>query len=259
MPASPKLSLRNSLRLARSPHKPPPPGVVVEGVGAEEDDDSGVPSIDAILARARPRVDKALRRRESEVVERERALLEAEKRAQEESRALREREITLNERERECSEREMLLDIRENNVAMRESLLANDGESDSPENGSASALRRYEDLRAKLESQERELRRLSEQLDRREEELRRREKTFESAEAGGNVQSNPADPDAAARLRELEEREKMLAEREAFIEQSENVLFNRAQELQELEAQLSHLGDVSEDGPARTPETAEKA
>ncbi len=257
MPPSPKLSLRSSLRLARSPHKPPPPGIAVEGAGTESGGDgknnAGVPSVDAILARARPRVDKALRRRESEIIERERALLEAEKRAQEELRTLREQGFRLTERERECSEREMLLDIRENNVAMRESLLSTDG--DNADDGSGMPLRRYESLRGKLESRERELRLFAEKLDRREKALAEREESLNAAgEAGvsADAQTEVAG-ELEERLAELQEREKMLAEREAFIEQSENVLFNRAQELQEIEAQLSHMTDSGAEASSERP------
>lgn len=238
------------MRLGRGPQKPPPPGVEIAGShasgpwGSRPEDDPAVPSIDAILTRARPRVDRALRRREIEIIEREQALREGEKEFQQALRESRERTIALNERERECSEREMLLEIRENNVSLRESLLT-PGTGEPTESGEP-PRKRYEELCRKLEDREAWLRARADEVDRKERELAERAKALDTdakARAAGASKETPSAPDLAKRLDEIVDRERMLEEREAFIEQSENVLFNRAQELQELEAQLGQMAD----------------
>ena len=244
----PKLSLRPTLRLgSKFGTKQPPPGVHVEGTPRSIDKEELAPSIDAILARTRPNVDRALQRKELELAERDRSLHEQEKKLLEQARTLREREIEISQQEREFSEWEMLLDAREHNVASREAMLLQHNAVD--EEG---PYAKFESMRAAVEAREAEARRLNEKLNLQLQELKEREASLDERENRfASVAFSPgpqdASPDSEAllsrRTAALNEREQMLAEREAFIEKSENVLFTRAQELQELETHFAHLSE----------------
>ncbi len=251
MSTHPKLSLRPTLRLrSEFGTKRPPPGVHIEGAPQTHAEEGLAPSIDAILARTRPHVDRALQRRELELAERERSFQEQEKKLIERARFLREREIDIEQQEREFSEWEMLLDAREHNVTSREAMLLQHNTADEE-----SPYAKFESMRAAVEAREAEARCLSEKLNKRLQELKDREASLDAREnrfasvafsPDASEPSPEAETSISNREAALDEREQMLAEREAFIEKSENVLFSRAQELQELEAQFAHLND--EDG-----------
>jgi len=63
------------------------------------------------------------------------------------------------------------------------------------------------------------------------------------AAAGAAGGGSLSDEEFERRMRTLDEREEQLAEREAFLEQSENALFDKGQQIQELETELEHRRD----------------
>lgn len=238
-PPRPKLHAGTWGRL----HRQPPPAVAsVDLADTEGAAPDALPSIDAIISRTRPVVDRSFNRQRSQLVAREEAVQAAEQVLETRRRELRELEIHLHEKERELLEWDRLVEVRERNLRKREKQLL-DG-LDEPAAASSGSIRERDELgraRAALQQREEELRVLSERCARRARELDQREAEL-SARATSPTAAGAADRPSENTLRDWEhqlaQKEAMLKEREAFVEKSENVLFERAQELQILEAEL---------------------
>ncbi|MFP4540485.1 MAG: hypothetical protein ACLFR7_02550 [Opitutales bacterium] len=244
--ASPRLSLRR-----RAPIKPPPPGVTLaappprtqalrldglaSGSSPRPPVEPGRPP-ETVASTAPP--DSAPRmtpasppRATSEPVQevfaqREAVLAKAETELAAREHALREREAALREEERENVELKRLLELREERIATKETLL----EDNAAALRDATALDHVQRLLANERTAHDALRVAHKETEAR---LRGLEEHLAELEARAEEAAKTDAPPPLSK-----ENEAALQERERFIEESENALFNKAQELQELEHHL---------------------
>lgn len=221
-----------TLSLRRRPLvKPPPPGVELAEGSARNDN----LRLDDIVARTREAKTRHERRQMDSLEKREAVLAKAEVRMAEHEHALREREAAVQVREREAFETIKLAEVREAQAARREALLADNRDALKQ----ADAFAR---VQAELAAQQRDNIRLTSSL----EESRRQVDALESKldEARKKLTEIAVLHEAEAERATLDpEQEQMLRDREAFIEESENALFHRAQDLQEQEVYLQQWQD----------------
>jgi chromosome segregation ATPase len=240
----PKPKLRAST-WARLNRQSPPAGKSdssAVSVSAETSSDD-LPSIDAIITRTRPVVDRSFHRQQEELIEREAAVDAAEQALDSRRREIRELEIHLQEKERELLEWDRLVEVREQTLRKREQNLATNLSEASllPSADTANEREELVRVRAALQRREEELRVLAERCARRSKELDQREAQLDRRVASAPQKAAPAPPSKNTLSDwelQLSQKEAMLKEREAFVEKSENVLFERAQELQILEAEI---------------------
>ena len=193
-------------------------------------------SIDAILRRTHPsqrRVNsladtgiqaqfKALETSEKALAERERGLLQLRTEVIERERIVRETEILLNARERLLDDRESVLRARHVHGSDDENLLA----FEKSLKDTREALAEANDALFEKETFISELRAELDEL---------KERVANASTAGEPAQVSSYE---AINHPSLAEQVAFLQEREAFIEQSENTLFDKAQSLQEWETRL---------------------
>ena len=251
---------RAPLKLARQ--KPPAPDVNAPYVkrvatssprlGAVEETEAEevVGSIDSILNRTREARDRWTERQEAAMKAREAAVREQEREIERRLEEILARETALIEGERELRETDMLLKARETVVTQREKRLKASGGTrpGAPNPEHEAKAKTLEHWEADLRTQAEELERYEKALAAREAEQMVSSLGAEGPPSGAAsiapVQAGETARAAEAwtdRARELDEREALLAERERFIEESENTLFAKAQELQELEVEFAHL------------------
>lgn len=195
-------------------------------------------SVDAILQRTDPE-----KRSVSDLVylgvEDSIAELEAEESAlQDRERELAKVKAETDERMRVVKETEILLAAREKVIAERETMLAQRLSNSTPDKDMAALDKALKETRETLN-------RANEAIAEKEgiigslrsemEELKA--KANRSEESGGDANGPVTSYDEVAH-KSLADQVAFLREREAFIEESENTLFNKAQELQEWETQL---------------------
>ena len=203
-------------------------------------------SIDAILKRTRPDSKPTnnlipfanTNRDASGTEETSSDLIAWEKQLFQTRSELTERERLVNESEVLLSARERLLDNREQLLSERMSAFARDGDTEWLQktlSETKEALTMANDALADKEA-------TIDRLQREVEELK-----TNGAAAVGNPSAESGDDDPYARVSDpsLAEQVALLKEREAFIEESENTLFNKAQELQERETRLQHAEETA--------------
>lgn len=203
-------------------------------------------SIDAILKRTRPDSKPSnnlipfanTNRDASETEETSSDLIAWEKQLFQTRAELTERERLVNESEVLLSARERLLDNREELLSKRMSAFARDGDTEWLQKSlseTKEALTMANDALADKE----------EIIDRLQREVEELKQAGANAPANPPVESGSDDPYAKVSDPSLAEQVALLQEREAFIEESENTLFNKAQELQERETRLQHAEETA--------------
>ncbi len=249
--ATPRLSLRR-----RPQVKPPPPGVtlatalprssalkltdIVAQTEASAVKQTAAPAIALPPGSESPPPPQP----PVDLEQREAQLAQAEEQLALREHSLREREATLAEREREAYENLKLSEAREQHLARCEALLANHAEGLSEAAAWERTRRELENLAAELQHVQGEARGHRERAQALEAELG--ELRAEHARTTSQRQTQ----EGAATPAQIAEKARLLAEREAFIEESENTLFHKAQELQELETHLQNLQDQLKLSPA---------
>lgn len=241
--SKPKLRSSTWARLNRQTPPPAAPSGSSSADAPAETASEDLPSIDAIISRTRPVVDRSVYRQQKELLAREEAVDAAEHALDSRRRELREMEIHLQEKERELLEWDRLVELREQTLRRREQTLLANLDEVSPEPAAENGNEREELSRAlaALQRREEEVRVLAERCARRARELDQREAQLEvrAASAPPSAQAAPPCENTLSDWeQQLSQKEAMLKEREAFVEKSENVLFERAQELQILEAEI---------------------
>ncbi len=204
-------------------------------------------SIDAILKRTRPGEKPAnnlIPFAEEEDVplteppETAEDLMVLEKRLFRRRAEITERERVVNESELLLSARERLLDNREQLLAERMSAFTKDGDTEWLQKTLAEtreALTMANDSLAEKEAMLEQLRA----------EIGELKKNPPASPPESPVKGEEDDSYAGVRDPSLSEQVALLKEREAFIEESENTLFNKAQELQEWETRLQQAQDTA--------------
>lgn len=202
-------------------------------------------SIDAILKRTRPDSKPSnnlipfanTNRDASGAEETSSDLIAWEKQLFQARAELTERERLVNESEVLLSARERLLDNREQVLSERMSSFVKDGDA--------------EWLQKTLSETKEALTMANDALADKEATIDRMQRELEELKTNGAAAGNPSaasgrdDPYARISDPSLAEQVALLKEREAFIEESENTLFNKAQELQERETRLQHAEETA--------------
>ncbi|NBD37178.1 MAG: hypothetical protein GVY10_01245 [Verrucomicrobia bacterium] len=204
-------------------------------------------SIDAILQRTRPaeRLSNNLipfRNPNPDASEKEETshdLLEREKH-------LFQTRAELNERERLVNESELLLSARERLLDNREQLLSKRMSAFARRHGNNEWLQKaLSETKAALAMANEAFAEKEELVERLQREVEELKQARAQVPANPTEESGNDDPYAKVSAPSLAEQVALLKEREAFIEESENTLFNKAQELQERETRLQHAEETA--------------
>lgn len=194
------------------------------------------PSIDTMLKRGQPiatsKVVPAPREREN----RQEVLDVAESELRQRELELVRHRAELTERERVVGETEILLAAREQLLENREAMMASRQADVSADLRVVALQKTLEELRLSLAVMQESLGEKDNQLARLRADLQEAKSAAASAPVA--AESDSDDAYGAVAHPSLAEQVALLREREAFIEQSENKLFDKAQELQEWETRL---------------------
>lgn len=227
------MSERIRLR-ARAPIKPPPPGVKLATALPRQEP----LSLKEIVERTHESSAKHLRSTVHSLEQQEAILAKAEEALRAREHSIRQRETLLFEQERESLELIKLAEARELQAERKESMLV--GKEEQIEQAT-----RLSRMHRELVELRQEKFRLVERLGETQAELE------EQIKVNGELRISRSALQRSERTSAEEQAEEanieaLLAERQIFIEKSENTLFHRAQELHELELYLENWQDTLE-------------
>lgn len=166
-----------------------------------------------------------IERQEEELREKQREFSRVQAETLERLRAAKELEILLASRENLLNEREALLDSRLADPSGRGEITSLQKSLEETRNKLSAALKQLDERNAAFTALEGQLQQVR---------LQAQGTDSSGSGTGFSTLSDVSHPS-------LEEQVAFLREREAFIEESENVLFNKAQELQEWETRLQQM------------------